>query len=388
MKNLIIAAVLLMPAAAGAQQNIKFGNLEVNPFVGVQESYESNIYLTKTQPKSSMINRTVIGVNLVEKLGSRIDLKGGYNLELLGYSRAPGVNNAVHHNADLSIAAKLPKSITVTVDDKYKQTTDQATSELTERAKRVENTAGFSLEAPLRGKFGFGLAAQHVYNNYLDTAFAGLDRAETLAGFDLNFRLQPKTRLFASYRYGQLNYENSNINDATHNNMELGLTGSIAPKVVGTVKAGVQMRHYDKDAGTADNDLTTGGYSAQAVWKAMENTEVTVFAKRANVESSYGDSRFYTSTLTDLMVTRQVNKIKVGVGLSYEGVLYSEKYDSTSATDKVRADENANARLTAEYSIQKWLKADFAYTYKDRSSNFDNFEYKDNIVSLGLKATF
>lgn len=400
MKNLIIAAVLLMPAAAGAQGNIKLGNLEINPFVSTQESYDSNIYLQpkyskianptagQVGRKSALINRTAFGVDMIENLGARYNLKAGYSMELLGYSRDTGINNATHHNANIGAMGKLPKDITVTVDDKWKQTTDQATSQTTERAKRIENTMGLNVNAPLRGKFGFNLAVNHVYNNYMDSTLASLDREELLMGFDVDYKWQPKTKLFFAYRHGMLNYQQGYVSDATYENMEVGATGNIAPKVQGTVKAGVQMRKYDEALNSSDDSVTTGGYSAQAIWKAMEKTEVTLFAKRANVEANYGDSRFYTSTLTDLNVTREIGKIKAGIGMNYEGVLYSEKYDSTDATDKVRFDENASVRLTAEYNIQKWLKADFAYTYKDRSSNFDAFEYKDNIIALGLKATF
>lgn len=387
MKNLIIAAVLLVPAAAGAQQNIKFGNLEVNPFASVQESYDSNIYLTGTDRKSAMINRSAIGVGLVENLGSRYDLKGGYNMELLGYSRETGINNAVHHAADVGFTGKMPKNITVTVDNKWKQTTDQASSQLIERAKRVENTMGLNINSPLQGKFGFSLAVQHIYNNYISNN-PTLDREDFQAGFDLDYKWQPKTKLFLSYRHGMLNYQTGFTNDATYDNVEVGATGQIAPKVQGTVKAGMQSRKYDEDLNDAKDSATTMQYSAQAKWLPMEKTDVVLLAKRGNVETNYGDARYYTSTLTDLTVSREVRKVKVSLGLNYEDVRYSDENNTMSATDKVRCDENASVRLGAEYNIQKWLKADFAYTYKDRSSNFDGFEYKDNIVALGLKATF
>jgi hypothetical protein len=379
---------MLMPAAAGAQQNLKLGNLEINPFLSTQESYDSNIYLTRDAAKSALINRSVIGVNLVENLGSRYDLKGGYNMELLGYSRETQINDAVHHNADLGFKGKMPKGITVTVDDKWKQTTDQATSQTVERAQRVENTMGFNLNAPLRGKFGFALVAQHVYNNYFDPAYATLDREEVQVGANLEYKWQPKTKLFVSYRHGILNYQVGYANDATFDNVEVGATGQIAPKVQGTVTAGAQMRKYDEDLNDAKDDANTAQYSAQAVWKPVEKTDVTLFAKRGNVETNYGDARFYTSTLTDLSVSRMVRKFKVTVGLSYEDVRYSDKRNTLSATELVRKDENANARLLVDYNIQKWLTANFGYSYKDRSSNFDQFEYKDNVVSLGLKAMF
>ena len=386
MKNLIFAAVLLTPAFAGAQQNIKFGNLEVNPFVSTQESYDSNIYLTKDLRKTALINRSALGVDLVENIGSRYDLKGGYNLELLGYSRETEVNNATHHNANLAFTGRLPKEITVTAGDNWKQTTDQATSQLVQRAERVENTAAVNVNAPIRGKFGFNLAAQHVYNNYLASINSALDREEFLTGFDVNYKWQPKTMFFVNYRYGKLAYRVGDTNDATYNNVDVGATASLANKVVGTVKAGMQARNYAKHVVGAKSDITTAQYSAQALWKAMEKTEVTLLAKRGNIETNYGNARFYTSTLTDLSVSREINKFKATAGLNYEDVRYSDK---SSVTDsKKRADENFAARAGLEYNIQKWLKAEGSFTYRDRSSNYDQFEYKDNVTYVGLKAMF
>src|SRR3989338_744878 len=197
MKNLIIAAVLLIPAAAGAQQNIKLGTMDVNPFMSTQESYDSNIYLTKHNAKGSSINRTSLGFELVHKIGARLDLKGGYSMDILSYAVNTSTNNALHNNVFFNAMARLPKDMTVSFDDKYKQTTDQATSETTERATRVENTAGVNFAAPLRGKFGFNIVVQNTYNNYLDSSLAALDRAENLMGFDVSYTLQPKTKVFA-----------------------------------------------------------------------------------------------------------------------------------------------------------------------------------------------
>lgn len=387
MKNLLIAAVLLIPVAANAQQNIKLGNMEVNPFMSTLESYDSNIYLNKHNAKGAVINRTALGFGLVEKVGARLDLTGGYNMEILNYSRASNINNATHHNATFGAKAMLPKDMTVAVNDNYKQTTDQANSETTARAKRVENTVALKYDAPLRGKFGFAIALQNVYNNYLASGFAGLDRAENLMGFDVSYQWQPKTKVVASYRLGMLNYENSNVNDATYNNVDLGLVGNIAPKVEGTVSVGMQARKYDKNSvgSTAKKDITTMGYSAQAVWKAMERTDVTIYGKRANIESNYGTSRFYTSTMLNLGASRMINKVKLGLNLGYEGVAYPEK---TTLTSPKRLDENTSVGITAVYNIQKWLTTDAGFTYKNRNSNEKANEYNDKVFSLGIKAMF
>lgn len=387
MKNLLTAALLLTAADAAAVQNIKLGALEINPLVSVQQSYDSNIYLTRNAPKSAHINRAGLGADFAVKAGSRLDLKASYTAEFLSYSRATSINNATHHIGGLAAEARLPKDVTVTLDDRYLQTTDQATSELTARALRVQNTAGVHVEAPIRGRLGFNLAAQHTYHNYLATVNDLLDRQEMLVGGDVTFKVQPKTKLFLGYRYGTMAYKiaSAEKGDAFYNNVDLGLTGNIAPKLVGTIKAGVQFRRYEERLNLAANDVNTGGYSAQLAWKPVELTDVVLFAKRGNVETTYGDSRFYTSNMGDLALSRRVRKITAGVGFNYEAVAYAEK---TAAAGHKRLDTNTSARVTAEYDIQKWLKAGAGYIYRNRGSNENAFEYHDNIVRLELKGIF
>ena len=386
--NLLAAGALMLTAAnAAAMQNIRYGTLEINPLVSVQQSYDSNIYLTRNAVKSAFINRAGLGVGFANKVGSRLDLAGGYTFESLSYSRAANINNASHHLASLAAEARLATGETVTLNDNYLQTTDQATSELTARSVRVQNTASFNLEGPRRNKFSFNLAAQHTYHNYLASANDLLDRQETLTGGDVTYKVQPKTQLVLGYRYGTLSYKlaSAQKSDSFYSNLDMGVIGNIAPKLVGTIKAGVQFRSYEEHLNQAANSITTGGYSAQLVWKPVEKTDVTIYGKRGNVESSYGDSRFYTSSVGDIMVSRQVRKIRAGLGFNYEAIAFPER---TATIGKKRFDINTGARLTAEYNIQEWLKAGAGYTYRNRASNENAFEYRDNMVSFDLKGMF
>lgn len=393
MKKLILPAIMIFAASnAAAMGNLKFGNLEINPFVSTQESYDSNIYLEMDGKDSSMINRTSVGVDLLHKLGSRIDLTGGYTLELLSYDESPTTNNAAHNLANLGVKVRLPKKMTLTVEDKYADTTDQATTQETDRTKRLQNDAKVRFEAPIRGKFGFALEAAHTYHNYITVD--SLDREELIGGADITYQVMPKTKAMISYRYGDLNYvQDTDKGDATYNNLELGLVGNIAPKLTGTVKAGVQMRDYATGPTGADNDITTLGYSAQLIWKAVPKTDIVLYAKRANVETSYLTSRFYTSTLTDLSFSREVRKVKLTLGAGYEMIEYAEDTNNTTL-NRPREDQNITARLAADYNIQKWLKAGLSFNHKARLSNDGatgtgvEFGYRDNIVAASLKAMF
>lgn len=395
MKKIIAISFLIAAQPALAMQNIKLGPVDINPNVSMKQGYDSNIYLKADAPKSSMVNRSAAGVNAAVKFGSRLDLKGGYTMEALSYSRQPNINNALHHLLNVSLDAKLPRNTVLVLKNDMAQTTDQATSQLIERAKRLQNTAALSVDSPLRGKFGFGIDVQHTYHNYDDLAYKMLDRSEMLAGFSVNYKLQPKTKVFLGYTYGDLRYveknttSNTRANDATYNNVDLGITGSLGQKLVGTVKAGAQMRNYTNslvvNGVTAADKKTVAAYSAQVQWKPLDKTEVVYYGKRGNVESSYVASRYYTSTLNDISASREVNKFKVGVGANFETIQYPE---NTNAAKGARVDENVSARLTVDYSVQKWLKAGFAYMYKNRASNESANEYKDNVFGFELKGMF
>jgi len=399
MKHTLMAVFMLaaaQPALAQAQ-NIKLYGVEINPVVSMKQSYDSNIYLKPVTRTSSNINRTAFALNAKKQFGARLDLNGGYQLELLTYSRAGGTNNAVHHSVNVAAGAKLPRNTALTVKEDFTHTTDQATSELTARAQRLQNTMAVSVESPLRGKFGYGVNLQHTYNNYDSRANDALDRAEFLAGFGVNYQWQPKTKVFFDYTYGVLNYAynntvtNTKANDSTYNNLDVGATGDFgdwAPKLEGTVKMGVQVRNYDRNLATAKNTKTTGSYSAQLVWKALEKTQVVLFAKRGNMEATAGNSRFYTSTLTDLSASREVRKVKVGAGVSFETLNYPERSVVSGVAGAKRFDHNTTLKLTAAYNIQKWLKADFGYQYKNRSSNEGANKYKDNVIGIGLTGMF
>ncbi|MEI7483024.1 MAG: outer membrane beta-barrel protein [Elusimicrobiota bacterium] len=384
MRSLLAGVLLLASAHAGAAQNIRLGNIQINPLVSVQQKYDTNIYLSKVE-KSAWVNRTGLGLNLVSRAGSRLDLTGGYTLEFLSYSRAPANNNATHHLANIAVKARMFRDVVAILNDSYMLNTDQATSELVERAQRVQNIVSFNLAAPIRGNFGFKLAAQHTYYNYLSSRYNLLDRNEILMGGDLTYKLQPKTQLVLGYRHGTLNYRlaSAGKGDSVYDNLDLGLAGNIAPKLMGTVKAGVQFRNYNKNLTLPKSNTTTAGYSVQVLWKPVSKTEVIIYGRRGNIETSYLNTRFYTSTLSDITFSRQVHKIKAGLGLSYETM----KYPGT-ATASGRTDTLTNMRLTGEYNIQKWLKAGLDYTRKQRKSILTYYNYSDNLFGFTLTGMF
>ncbi|HOW88673.1 MAG TPA: outer membrane beta-barrel protein [Elusimicrobiales bacterium] len=388
MTRTIIALLLTLQAgSAFALQNIKLAGVDINPVFSSQEKYDSNIYLTRDLVKASLYNRSMGGLNLAKE-GSRLKVDVGYNVEGLFYSRAHRINDAVHHNANASVEMKLAEGRTLKASDRYAATTDQATSELTARAKRVQNNAELVYDSPLKGRLGFSVDAQHIVNDYLVKAYKNLDRDEIIGGASLNYKVQPKTTLFLAYHFGSLKYWEralSGTGSALHSNVDAGISGNIAPKLTGKLMAGAQFRTYRKELAGASRKKTTGGYGAQLAWKPVSKTEVVLYGKRGNVESTFSNSRFYTSTLNDLSVSREINKFKATLGASYESIRYPEEVPGDNAK---RRDSYWNGRAGLDYNIQKWLKAGVGYAYKTRVSNYRSNNYVDNITTLEVKGMF
>jgi len=167
--------------------------------------------------------------------------------------------------------------------------------------------------------------------------------------------------------------------------VDAGLEGQIAPKVTGEVMAGAQFRKYSNDLGTASNKATTFSYGLTLTWQPGTNSSLKLMGLRDNIESVYANSRYYTSTQTNMNFEHNMGKWVGNVGVGYENARYPEV--TPGLTDK-RNDNYLRASADVDYNIQKWLKAGVGYMFKNRNSNESTNNYDDHQVALEVKATF
>jgi len=327
---LAVALTAVLGNSSWAIQNIKLGNLNINPYVYDEGRYDDNIYLTQSDKKSSFINKGTVGVGFAQTIQERMDLKADYHLEALTYKKQPSVNDAIHHMGMLGLKMKLPKSMTLGAADSYEATTDQATSQLTDRSKRVKNTGSLSFNAPIKGQFGFGVDGQHVFNDYLSAANNTLDRSEMLVGGNVNYKLQPKTQLFVGYHYGDLKYRKADAStavkgDAAYHNIDAGITGKIFNKITGAVKANTQFRKQKYAIADTKTNTQTIGYGIQLKYVPEETMDIALSGNRSAVETTSAQNRFYRATSGDIGVSKRIQKFELGVGGNYEHIAYPEQ---------------------------------------------------------------
>src|SRR5712692_1994296 len=127
--------------------------LTLTPFLSERMEYETNVFQTSSNEKSSMISRTTPGF-LVEYGRGTLQLAAGYRAEILHYFDLEGLDT-VNHNFVGQGKLTLAKLQLMFRDD-YIQTTVPPGTELTGPIKSNTNTLAPTAEYKLTDRFSLG----------------------------------------------------------------------------------------------------------------------------------------------------------------------------------------------------------------------------------------
>lgn len=426
--KLLLSAAMILPGASPAwagmwdsvsqfqKPNMKWGMMSLHPYYRFSEMYDSNIFL---QPRSKVAGNNannnaagpvlgswITGSNLGVKLSlpmteaHRFDL--GYDFLWLAYSKDPDVNNAVHQKADGGYRYRGPMGVSGSVKNAYMNTTDPATSELTQRAKRWQNTFSADGEyAPKGGNLFVGADAAHTTHKYIqhpDAVTANLpallNRYEQQFGVKGGWKLAPKTRLFTAYHRQLIHYSVFQAAPAKSNKahmVDFGMEGVIAPKLTGQVQTGFQYREYDKAPAATPITRVTRNWTlgTKLTYKPMERCAWNLGLARNVQESTFGTSRFYISNTASLGMTHKL-PYKLSAGLNAS--VGFDKYPETGTLGGVtrnRRDDLYQQDVALDYAIQEWMKTGIRYTHRQKHSVFsEQFNYDDHQTTLNFGLTF
>jgi len=407
MRPTIAAAALLLASSANAvnldwltqykQPNIHYGQLALHPYYQLTEEYDSNIYLTPASPRSSWITKNELALEADLPWRRLHDLKAGYAAEVHNYTTDARANDTVNQTAHLDYVFTGAYGLTFRAGDRYLNTRDQASSQLVERDQRWENTASTSLDYdPERGYLAGGVDASHSTHKYLGAPRARqLNRYAQRFGFNVGYKVQPKTKLYVSYHRGITHYTVQRVlpdqdkNSKTHN-FGVGLSGVVAPKVTGQVEAGMAYREYDETpVGGVTRVTRNVTVATDLTYRPTTRTDVILSLSRVLQESISDSNRFYISHSAVLDVKHRLpRKFSAGVNAAF-GL---DKYPDTQATGTTRGDRRDDiyqGGVWVTYDIQAWLTTGLAYVYRERNSTLaGNFNYEDQRTSWNLALKF
>jgi hypothetical protein len=417
MRNRLVAALLLCiaaPASAGMdwltqykKPNLHWGQLALHPYYKFTQIYDSNIYLVPKDQngfsvgggvRGSWITRNDLGLETVLPIGRLQTLSAGYLFQSDKFSTQPELNDTINQAAHVDYEYRGAYGLTARLGDQYVNTTDQAFSQLVERARRWSNRVSGSLDyRQENGRMAGGVDFGHTTHKYLPPAFARLlNRYEQRAGFNVGYMVQPKTKAYVSYHRSVIHYTvgrqlpNQDKNSKSHN-VGFGVEGQITPRIEGRVETGMTYRQYDEaPIGAVTRETRNWTVGTYLTYKPQDRTTVNFRASRFLQESISAGNRFYISNDVGLDVSHKLPyKFSVGGGVAFGLDKYPDSQLAASGQVGQRRDDIYQGGAWVEYDIQEWLTTGVAYVYRERNSTFPgDFNYEDHRTALNLALKF
>lgn len=384
----ITVLVLTTPAAA-IDMNAVFPDLDlpgfkVTPFLTERVEYESNVFQAPSRAKDDVIIKTIPGVLIELPIGPhRLDL--GARFEFLNFMDLED-QDATHFFLLGKLALNFPGGLSVAVKEDFAHTTDPPGTELTGRIKSTTNTFSPSVEYSLARRFAIGADYTWTHVDFETSAVEALDRDEHTWGLTGFWKVAPKTDLLLNASYGFKDFDSASQRNVDRFIVVTGVRGEITPRLVSTFRIGFENREPRKDDFTPYRGLVASG---DWVWTPTNRTRLTLVTERYVAESIFATNFWYLANMVTLMAEQKFTPKLTGTARLFGGTNeYPDKTAKVNGVQAWRSDEILGASLGIDYQIQRWLGIGADYTHTRRYSNFNNVQFKNDIVGAKVTLSF
>jgi len=399
---LVVNCLVFFTAGALAQERggtLIFGNLVVTPGLTLQEVYDDNIYLgsgtnsTTESEESDWITHIVPGLMLDYSLHERGGIKLGY-IGDYAYYKDENNNDWKNHKGVFGLNYKAPVGLIIGIDNLYTRAQDPYGSD-NEYRLGVPQTERWHND--LKTRIGYELQNLFrifaYYNYYKQKYDEDIDYSQNYdcneVGAGIEKKILPLMWGFLRYFHGETDYytrregvTDSNDADFSYDSVKMGLAWDPGAKIEGELNFGYTWKKYDNNADVSGNqyyDSNTWIASTLLSYKPTVTTTLGLAITKAMRDSGANTTEYFDDTGISINLKQVVlSKISLLVGAAYSTHDYEDSIG--------REDDNYTARLGIKYLINEWLMAGADYTYREKDSNYGEFDYKDNkfMVTLGL----
>jgi hypothetical protein len=393
-RRLVVASVGLLalaPVPASAVDlnalwpDLGLPGFKITPFLTERVEYESNVFQAHSGAQDDGISKTIPGFLLELPVGRhKFDL--GFRTEILRYFNLTK-ENAEHYFVLGNMLLDFPGGLRVNLKEDFAHTTDPPGTELTGRIGSETNILKPSVEYRLADRFSAGFDYTWTRVRFDDgTGVQDLDRQEHTFGLTGFYKVQPKTDILLGFAYGFKDFDNDSTRDVNRYIALTGVRGQITSKLTSTLRIGYEIRDpQHTDVGRYHGLIVNG----DIIFQPTERTRITLLTERAVNESIFSNNLVYIGTQGTLSIEHYLTrKLLLSARAFGAHSDYLDKAQKTNSAFDWRTDWIAAGTLSVEYTIQRWLTVGADYTYTRRTSNFDNFEYKDDLVGGRVTLSF
>jgi hypothetical protein len=434
----LCALLLWIPSMAHAELGDLFKYFQ--PYIAVQEEYNSNIDLTPTNRREDYITTVSPGLRFStlprsevtraqqapsaeQKFGMDLDFNAGF----VFYAREED-NNYTSLNGSLNAWYSFSPKLSFRVRDYLIRSDDireadfSATaiegqtliSRTTRRVPYYRNVVEPSVEYRFGKENTFGInyrnntyriksqlfedSMENNINPRLSYWFnirngITLDYGFTLGDFERSpdfvghtitgrytYRFNPRTSVFGEYTYLLRDFEPPS-NDYDVHRPSLGISHSFSPTLSGSAQAGYYWQNPERGS------TTDGVFYDVSVAQRAQNTTYTF-----SFQGGYSEDFFTAENLGFTKYYRAIGRVnhqlleKTTVGLfsSYEWIKY---YGDVVETPR-RIDHIWAVGGDAAYQLFRWLRLSLEGSYRENHSNFDTADYTEYRGIFRITASF
>jgi hypothetical protein len=387
----LLGLSVLAPAPAAAVDlnalwpDLGLPGFKITPFVSERVEYESNIFQTERGPKDDGISKTIPGFVLALPLGRhKIDL--GFRAEILRYFNLTN-QDTEHYFVLGNLLLNFPGGLKVNLKEDFARTSDPPGTELTGRIGSTTNVLAPSIEYGFAQRYAVGFEYVWTDVNFdHNSGVQTLDRDEHTFGLTGYYKIQPKTDLLLNVGYGFKDFDSASQRDVQRYFVTTGVRGELTSRITSTFRVGYEIRDPDHGNVGSYKGFIAGG---DLVWRPTDRTRISLITERSVQESIFQTNQIYIGNQVTLSAEHFLTRKLLLSGRLFGATNdYFEKARKTNGIFGWRYDIIGGASVGVEYTIQRWLAVSADYTYTRRESNFDTFDFKDDIVGAKVTLSF
>lgn len=345
-----------------------------------------NNVLRKIEPTSDSLLQISPDIKYLSLIGKHI-VAFNYQGEYAAYNDYSELN---YDNHDIALLAHFDHSLKIDTEFKvsYKDEieepgTNNSASTLLNEFNQTDKKQGYAKifygTKESIGQVVLGIDhSEYRYNNNFQN-YRDVDRNTLTATFF--YRIAPKTRLLFQASTADYNYviKSEFPDQSSKENYYLaGVEWDITAKTSGTFKIGYQSKDFEQ---YVYNDITGLSYMLDMTWKPNTYTKIKLGASKMTRESSQQlTSAFITNTYSVNAEHAITPRTKLKGQYTFD--------NDDIVTSQNRTDKRHNITMGVDHSLLTWLNISLDYKYIERSSDFEIYNYKANVIGLSLTTNF
>ncbi len=361
--------------------NLKAGPVRIHPRLTARAAYDSNILGEKTDAREDVIFNIRPGA-IVELPIDKHQISVGYEADFENFVKR---SDQTDQNQNFFALAdfKFPDWY-VNIYEELIETSDRAGTTFTNRIPRFDNTVNPKIGYKWK-RMTFETGYRHFLRQYRRHADYPLNfKVNEWTGV-IYYDLFARLKALVDYQMAFIDYPNTFLRNATIHQVRAGLEGEIYPNLVVKVRIGPQFRNYIADS---EPDFYSWVMKSRIEYQARQNLKLHVFFDREAIEATFGDVNYYKEHRLGggyLYTFRPRWQVFTDAWLAWHR--YAERSTIGDLT-AYRHDGLLGINPGLRYLWTDWLEMELAYQFTTRSSNFNDQEYKDHVVSLTSRLAY